>query len=158
MSEVVSNEPRIVVGVDGSLASREALRWALRIARGEHALINVVGAWEVPSDGWGAVPTDQRSEAEVEKSVTDAVDEVFGTDRPAYLDIRIREGHPVPVLLAASSGALMLIVGSRGHGGFAGLLLGSVSARVAELASCPVLVVHAAPVLADVGVPAWETT
>lgn len=158
MSELLTTEPRIVVGVDGSRDSLEALRWALRIARAEHAGIDVVGAWESPStDAWSGVPPVARLENEVEKSVTDAVDEVFGPDRPAYLHVVIREGHPVRVLLNASAEALMLIVGSRGHGGFAGLLLGSVSARVAELAPCPVLVVHSDRTSAEES-ESWETT
>ena len=69
---------------------------------------------------------------------------VFGDQRPAglKLELQVREGGAAKVLLGASEGADMLVVGSRGHGGFAGLLLGSVSANVAEHASCPVFIVH----------------
>ena len=141
MSEIV-HAPRIVVGVDGSAGSVAALRWALRIARAEHASIDAIGAWHYA--GWsGPVPPPQYSpKQDLEAAVNGVVDKVYGVDRPSYLRVLIRNGHPVRVLLDESAEALMLVVGSRGHGGFAGLLLGSVSARVAELASCPVLVVH----------------
>jgi nucleotide-binding universal stress UspA family protein len=143
MGGSTATELRIVVGVDGSPGSEEALRWAARIARAEHASIDAVGVSEPSSAAtWSGVPVDGRSRDEVEKSVVDVVDRVFGAHRPADLQLRVREGHPVPVLIQESDSALMLVVGSRGHGGFAGLLLGSVSARVAELARCPVLVVH----------------
>lgn len=159
MGDITPNESRIVVGVDGSPGSRQALRWAARIARAEHASIEAVGVWEPPSAmAWSGVPIDYgRTEAEVEKAVVDAVDSAFGAHRPANLRVRIREGHPVPVLLDESEGALMLVIGSRGHGGFAGLLLGSVSARVAEQARCPVLVVHDEPA-AEEEYPRWITT
>jgi nucleotide-binding universal stress UspA family protein len=141
MSEIVHG-PRIVVGVDGSAGSVSALRWALRIARAEHASIDAVGAWEYA--GWsGPVPPPEYSpKLDLEEAVNGVVDKVYGVERPSYLRVLIREGHPVRVLLDECADAVMLVVGSRGHGGFAGLLLGSVSARVAELASCPVLVVH----------------
>ncbi|TAM86346.1 MAG: universal stress protein [Jatrophihabitans sp.] len=143
MSEIVSDRPRIVVGVDGSDGSKTALRWAQRLARAEHATIEVVAAWEFPATlGWSALPTDYSPRVDVEKTANAVVDAVFGGHRPASLQVVTRQGHPVEVLLDAASGALLLVVGSRGHGGFSGLLLGSVSARVAERATCPVLVVH----------------
>lgn len=143
MSEIVINEPRIVVGVDGSLGSQHALRWALRLARAEHARIDVVGAWDlVAVSGWTVMPAEYSPREDAANAVDSTVQQVLGDERPGYLRVLIRQGHPVRVLLDASADALMLVVGSRGHGGFAGLLLGSVSARVAELATCPVLVVH----------------
>ena len=146
MSEIISGGPRIVVGVDGSDGAKEALQWALRLARAEHATIDVVGVWDYPTTlGWSPLPDGYSPKEDMEKAVGQTVDDVFGPERPPYLQVAVREGHPVRVLLDASAGALLLVVGSRGHGGFAGLLLGSVSARVAELATCPVLVVHSAP-------------
>jgi Universal stress protein UspA and related nucleotide-binding proteins len=143
MSEIVSEGRRIVVGVDGSAGSKLALQWAQRLARTEQASIDIVAAWEYPNTlGWAAVPDGYTPKDDLEKAVSQVVDEAFGPERPSHLQIAIREGHPAKVLLDASAGALLLVVGSRGHGGFAGLLLGSVSARVAELATCPVLVVH----------------
>jgi len=142
MSEIVS-APRIVVGVDGSTGSERALQWALRLARGEHATIEVLGAWEYPTMlGWDVPLDDYSPKLDMENAVNEVVEKVFGPQRPPYLQVLIRKGHPVRALLDASADALMLVVGSRGRGGFTGLLLGSVSARVAELATCPVLVVH----------------
>jgi nucleotide-binding universal stress UspA family protein len=67
---------------------------------------------------------------------------VFGGDRPAGLVTRVEQGGAARILIDVSQGANLLVVGSRGHGGFAGLLLGSVSSACAEHAACPVLVVH----------------
>jgi nucleotide-binding universal stress UspA family protein len=136
---------RIVVGVDGSAQSRTALRWASWLAADTGACIEAVTAWQFPiSTGWGgaAVPMNFDPEQDMQKVLTETVDDVFGADRPAGMQLALVEGHPARVLLERSAGALMLVVGSRGHGGFAGLLLGSVSAHVAEHAGCPVLVVH----------------
>jgi nucleotide-binding universal stress UspA family protein len=135
--------PRIVVGIDGSDSSREALRWAARLATVLGADLDAVSAWELTSAyGWSALPPLYSPHSEVEKVLTDTVDQVFGADRPAGLRLRVLEGPAAARLIGASADAVMLVVGSRGRGGFAGLLLGSVSAKVAEHASCPVLVVH----------------
>ena len=143
MSEILSEGRRIVVGVDGSAGSKLALQWAQRLARAERASIEVVAAWEYPNTlGWAAIPDGYTPKDDLDKAVGEVVDEVFGPERPTYLQIAIRQGHPAKLLLDASAGALLLVVGSRGHGGFTGLMLGSVSARVAELATCAVLVVH----------------
>jgi nucleotide-binding universal stress UspA family protein len=143
MTEEQSRAPRIVVGIDGSAQSKQALRWAARIASAEHATIDVVSVWHLPTYfGFAALPEDFTPKADVEKLLTDAVDEVFGPDRPIGMRMHVFEGDPARILLEVSKGALMAIVGSRGHGGFAGVLLGSVSMKLAELATCPVLVVH----------------
>lgn len=138
-------QPWIVVGVDGSEPSKQALRWAQRLATGAGARIEAVIGWQYPvATSWGAaaMPLDYDVEKEMDKVLTDTVDAVFGAERPAGLKLTVAEGHPASVLIERSAGALMLVVGSRGHGGFMGLLLGSISASVAERASCPVLVVH----------------
>jgi nucleotide-binding universal stress UspA family protein len=74
--------------------------------------------------------------------LADAVTAVFGNDVPPTLRQLVREGNPATVLRDETKDAQMLVVGSRGHGGFAGLLLGSVSANCAEHTQCPVLVIH----------------
>jgi nucleotide-binding universal stress UspA family protein len=139
-------QPRIVVGVDGSGSSAQALRWAQRLAASTGARLDAVAAWHFPvATTWGtaaALPPDFNPEHDMEKVLTETVDSVFGPDRPAGLRLIVEQGHPARVLLDHGAGALMVVVGSRGHGGFAGLLLGSISAHVAEHAHCPVLVVH----------------
>ncbi len=146
MVEDGSAAPRIVVGVDGSEGSKKALRWAARIATATGARIDAVAAWELTSlYGWSALsalPGLYSPQPEIEKSLNATVDEVFGADRPAGLRVKVLEGPAAKTLLTVSEGALMLVVGSHGRGGFAGMLLGSVSAKVAEHAKCPVLVVH----------------
>lgn len=134
---------RIVVGVDGSEPSKAALRWAAGFAAETGGFIDAVIAWQSPSDlGWAYLPGDWRPDQDAEKLLTQAVDEVFGANRPLGLRLTVERGNPAKVLIDQSRNAELLVVGSRGHGGFAGLLLGSVSASCAEHAKCPVLVVH----------------
>ena len=143
MSDQPTEAPRIVVGVDGSEGSKQALAWAARIASAEHATIDAVTIWQYPNyAGLAAVPDSFSPKTEMEKLLTQSVDEVFGTQRPPDTRLHVFEGDTTHMLLNLTKEALMVVVGSRGHGGFAGLLLGSVSMKVAELASCPVLVVH----------------
>jgi nucleotide-binding universal stress UspA family protein len=134
---------RVVVGVDGSPQSKQALRWALRIAAATGSRLDAVAAWDLPVNyGWAVAPDDWNPAEDTRKVLTDTVAEVCGSDRSDDITLTVREGGAARVLLEQSEGALLLVVGSRGHGGFAGLLLGSVSASVAEHAHCPVLVVH----------------
>jgi len=134
---------RIVVGVDGSRPSQQALRWGAHLAAIFGAGLDAVTAWDFPAAaGWGPVPPDWDPAQDMRQTLDDTVHAVFGGQPPAGLRLLVREGGAAKVLLDASRGAIMLVVGSRGHGGFAGLLLGSVSANVAEHASCPVLVIH----------------
>jgi nucleotide-binding universal stress UspA family protein len=134
---------RIVVGVDGSRPSKQALRWGAYLAATFGAGLDAVAAWDFPAAyGWSAVPSDWDPARDMRKVLDESLQEVFGDQPPAGLRRRVLEGGAAKVLLDASQGAIMLVVGSRGHGGFAGLLLGSVSSNVAEHASCPVLVIH----------------
>lgn len=139
---------RIVVGVDGSEPSKVALRWAQFIAQATGSTISVVAVWQPFTAygwlgaGWTTMPSGWDPADDAEKSVVATIDEVFGEQRPAGLGITLHEGNPAKVLIEVSEGAHMLVMGSRGHGGFSGLLLGSVSAACAEHATCPVLVVH----------------
>jgi nucleotide-binding universal stress UspA family protein len=140
-------QPRIVVGVDGSKDSIKALRWADMLASLLNCDIEAVMAWFDPrqsawSPGWGYLSTDLDPEGDAHKALDTAIDEAFGPNRPDGLQSVTVKGSAAKVLLDRSSGARMLVVGSRGHGGFAGLLLGSVSAKCAEHAKCPVLVVR----------------
>ena len=138
-----AGEGRIVVGVDGSRHSQQALRWGAYFAAIFGARLEAVIAWEFPSSyGWASVPPEWNPGQDMEKVLTETVRAVFGDQPPVSLQQQVREGGAARVLLDAGKGAIMLVVGSRGHGGFAGLLLGSVSANVAEHASSPVLVIH----------------
>jgi nucleotide-binding universal stress UspA family protein len=135
--------PRVVVGVDGSDSSVLALRWAAYYAAVLGAQLEAVGAWEYPATfGWAAIAPDWNPAEDVRKVLSDSAHAAFGDQVPAGIQFHIREGGAAKVLLEECQGATMLVVGSRGHGGFAGLLLGSVSANVAEHAQCPVLIVH----------------
>lgn len=144
---------RIVVGVDGSDPSKAALRWAVRLAPTLGCTIDAVTAWQYPvvadlNPGFlsaGVMPDYAAlfdAEAFAKEGLEQTLQEVFADGRPAGLTTAVVHGQPASVLVTESDGASMLIVGSRGHGGFTGLLLGSVSAAVAEHAKCPVLVVH----------------
>jgi nucleotide-binding universal stress UspA family protein len=137
------SERWIVVGVDGSTHSERALEWGARLTATYGIDLVAVSAWDYPAVvGWASVPDDWHPDQDMAQVLEETLDKVFGKQRPAGLRTLVQEGGAAKVLLDASKGAIMLIVGSRGHGGFAGLLLGSVSANVAEHASCPVLVVH----------------
>jgi nucleotide-binding universal stress UspA family protein len=137
------SEYTVVVGVDGSSHSERALEWGAHLSATFGANLVVVGAWDYPPGiGWSTVPDDWHPDQDMAKVLQETLHKVFGDDLPASLRTVVREGGAAKILLEESKGATMLIVGSRGHGGFAGLLLGSVSSNVAEHAPCPVLVVH----------------
>jgi len=138
-----SGERKIVVGVDGSDSSVLALRWAAHYAALLAARLEVVMAWEYPATfGWTAIAPDWNPADDVRQVLAESASAAFGDQVPAGTQFEVREGGAARVLLDASPGATMLVVGSRGHGGFTGLLLGSVSANVAEHAPCPVLIIH----------------
>ncbi len=134
----------VVVGIDGSETSKIALKWAARLAPSLGATIHAIVAWEYPIIFGleGGIPREWKPDENAKEVLNASIEEVFGKNRPAGLQGSISQGHPTFVLLDASKDAQMLIVGSRGLGGFAGLLLGSVSSACAEHAKCPVLVVH----------------
>jgi nucleotide-binding universal stress UspA family protein len=139
---------RIVVGVDGSAGSLAALRWAVDEAARRGDGVEAVHAWHEPylvAAGGYALPVmavdDLRATAEgtLEGAVRDATAE--HPDVP--VERLVVEGRAATVLLDVATGADLLVVGSRGHGGFAGLLLGSVSQQCAHHAPCPLVIVPA---------------
>ena len=137
---------RIVVGIDGSEPSKNALRWAVFMGDALGCDVRALAAWD-PSTGWSGagwttLPADWDPGVDTATSLRETVHEVLGQDLPPNITAGRRQGGAAKVLLKASENARMLVVGSRGHGGFAGLLLGSVSTACAEHAACPVLVVH----------------
>jgi len=138
-----TTQVRIVAGVDGSRHSQHALIWAAHFAGVYGARLEVVAAWEFPqSYGLAGVAPEWNPADDMQKVLEETVSAVFGDSRPGWVELHVREGGAAKVLLEACEGATMLVVGSRGHGGFAGLLLGSVSANVAEHAACPVFIAH----------------
>ena len=134
----------IVVGIDGSESSKNALRWAAKLAPTISDSIDVFVVWEYPAMlGWeGGIPDWLRPDEDAQKVLDATLKSIFGEVLPKGLVGRIQQGHPASFLLDASKSAAMIIVGSRGHGGFSNLLLGSVSSACAEHAVSPVLIVH----------------
>jgi nucleotide-binding universal stress UspA family protein len=135
---------RIVVGVDGSPSSMRALRWAVRQAKLTGCEVDAVTAWRYPSS-YGLAPTADEAmdfQGDAAKILTDALNEVSGAGPDVVVCPSVLEGHPAEVLVRAARGADLLVVGSRGHGGFAGALLGSVSQHCVHHASCPVVVIR----------------
>lgn len=136
---------RILVGVDGSEASFEALRWAVCEARVHGSVVEAIHAWRflnIGATGFGATALDGEeveSAARVELASTVAVVDADGLVSPIVQTLVC--GHAASVLVEAAKDAELLVVGSRGRGGIAGLLLGSVSREVAHHASCPVVIV-----------------
>ncbi|MEU1891218.1 universal stress protein [Streptomyces pristinaespiralis] len=138
--------PRIVVGVDGSASSQEALRWAARQAELIRGVVEAVCAWEAPSEsGWAGPATEPGFDLEqARRGFTEEIRTVFGDDKPVEVREMLVRGDPSEVLVRASEGAELLVVGSRGRGGFGRAMLGSVSQRCAQHAACPVVVVRPA--------------
>ena len=134
----------VVVGIDGSESSIDALRHAVRVAKAFGASLEAITVWNYPPVFETYPPANWSPEADAREIVDTAAKEVFGGDLPSWFRATTRRGSIARTLIEESEGAAMLILGSRGHGGFVGLLLGSVSAACAEHAHCPVLIVHPA--------------
>ena len=138
------SEGRIVVGVDGSPNSVRALSWAAHQAELTGAKLAVITTWEWPMSYGTALPfpSDWDPSADVWKALREAVEPVQKQHPGVEIDLTVVGGHPAPVLVEASQGAQLLVVGSRGHGEFVGMLLGSVSEHCVTNAHCPVLVLR----------------
>jgi nucleotide-binding universal stress UspA family protein len=154
-----NGRPAIVVGVDGSAGAREALRWALAEGRLRGSPVRVVHAWTfgyigASVDGYGvwggalgaytSLGVDlndlhRAAEDLLERALAEVGDEGDGVE----IERLVVQGTAAEVLVSAATPNDLLVVGSRGHGGFVGLLLGSVSQQCVHHARCPVVVVHA---------------
>jgi nucleotide-binding universal stress UspA family protein len=133
----------VVVGVDGSAHSEHALRWGAHFAAQFGADLEALSTWEVPTSfGWVSYPPEWNPGQDAAKVLAETVQRVLGEDGAVGVHQTVVQGNPAHELIARSKQAELIVVGSRGLGGFTGLLLGSVSASVSEHASCPVLVVH----------------
>lgn len=141
---------RIVVGIDGSGHSARALRWAIEEASCRDAALHLVHAWNAPYIGVDIVGfTAKASVFEAAETAAGAVlDDAAAAAAGLVGNIQrtLVSGPPTAALLEAAKGADLLVVGSRGRGGFSGLLLGSVSQQCVHHATCPVVVVPCASV------------
>ncbi|WP_051423215.1 universal stress protein [Arthrobacter sp. MA-N2] len=135
---------KIIVGVDGSDASIEALRQAYRLASALGANVEGWICWDFPAghEAYEMMGRDGFSH-QASEILHDAMTKAFGPELPRNVHTRLVLGRARQSLIDASRFASLLVVGRRGHGGFNGLLLGSVSAACVAHALCPVLVVHA---------------
>jgi nucleotide-binding universal stress UspA family protein len=145
---------KILVGVDGSPASRKALEWAGDEAirhKSELVLLTAYLAPPPPPSSGGISPTVSPHEATgaseaasktARQLLMGAIQDVLGEDPPVVVHPRVMKGNAAKLLIDLSGEADLVVVGSRGHGGFAGLLLGSVSQNVAAYARCTVVVVR----------------
>ena len=139
----------IVVGVDGSANSKAALAWAYDEATHHDASLTVVTAWHAPplpmTPPYGSMP-DQGYESQPKRNALEVLEGLVAAleAREPAVDVRtsIEEGSPAKVLIERSAESDLLVVGHRGHGGFAGMLLGSVSQHLVAHAHCPVVVVR----------------
>ena len=137
----------VLVGVDGSDSSHKALSWAAAEAADHGAGLIVLNVWEhtlLPPAGSVSVSEhyvpdpSQRTAEDLRTEITG----VLGESPPVVVQPRLKQGNPAKVLIEESADADLLVVGTRGRGGFRGLVLGSVSQHVAAYARCPVTVVR----------------
>jgi nucleotide-binding universal stress UspA family protein len=139
----------IIVGVDGSVHSRKALEYAAKEAVAHHTSLTVLTVHQAVRDVYGSVANygDDPSLTEKARQAAQAeTDEVLASlsERPESVTVTAVHGLPADELVKASDGADMLVMGSRGAGGFARLVLGSVATQTSHHANCPVLIVPAA--------------
>ncbi|WP_042425953.1 universal stress protein [Streptacidiphilus anmyonensis] len=136
----------IVVGVDGSRHAADALRAAIRQAELTDGLVHAVLAWEWPSIFSVPEPLPGQEgltfEEQAQRRLDAAVEDVAGPGPQPRIRKRLVQGSPTQVLLDAAQDAVLLVVGSRGYGGFKGIMLGSVSQHLAQYAPCSVLIVR----------------
>jgi nucleotide-binding universal stress UspA family protein len=136
MTESPQRPYRIVVGFDGSEGSRLALAWGADEARWRQAQLEVVRAWSP-----GEFGTDEEQGQLAQKGLDEDVRAFFAESRPTNLVTHAEPGHAGKVLMKHGQEADMLVVGSRGLGGFTGLLLGSVGHQVSTHEGAPVVVI-----------------
>jgi nucleotide-binding universal stress UspA family protein len=134
------SDAKIVVGIDGSAPSIDAFRWAVRQAQLTGSVVEAVMAWQYPA---GIVPAGaQDVDAESRRALDGAIEGAFAGAPPVQVIRVVGEGEPAPTLVRRSKDAALLVVGSRGHGAFVGMLIGSVSEYCVTHAHCPVVVLR----------------
>jgi nucleotide-binding universal stress UspA family protein len=138
----------IYVGIDGSSHSQLALEWAMREAVIRREPLTVIAVHEVPTSGWGGMivyPQDSELREESRKAAQEAVDKAaaqLGGAAPSSVTVQASIGLPAAQLIELSKDADLLVIGSRGAGGFTRLIVGSTSAQVSQHAHCPVVIVR----------------
>jgi nucleotide-binding universal stress UspA family protein len=139
--------PGVIVGIDGSGHSRRALEWAMKEAAIRQAPLTVITVHQAMVGYYGGVghdPQDPERTEEARASAQAETEKVLAEldgPHPASVTVTAVHGFPVRELIRASSGADILVLGSRGAGGFTRLLLGSVAAQLSTHAHCPVVIV-----------------
>jgi len=131
--------------VDGSESSKDALLWAAQQAELTGASLEAVMTWEISPSPYGyslPIPSDYDPAANAKQTLDETVLEVLGQSGGALVAARAVEGPAARTLLDVARGADLLVLGSRGHGPFVGMLLGSVSEYCAAHATCPVVVIR----------------
>lgn len=142
-SAPVTKGHRIVVGIDGSPSSVSALQWAVRQAELTHGSLEIVATWDWPASfGWSSIPEGYDPASDLKKMIDPLIAGLRASHPQVTMESKIVEGHPAPVLIEESKGADLLVVGSRGHGEFVGMLVGSTSEHCVANASCPVVVIR----------------
>ncbi len=143
-----SQDKIIVVGVDGSPSSQDALRWAVQQAELTGDTVKAVMAWQYPvyagGVGWGPVVLDEGVDIKhaAEQTLAGAVEQVSHSGSAVRIEQQVVEGYAPRVLVDTSAEADLLVVGSRGHGTFSDAMLGSVSQHCAHHSKCPVVIVR----------------
>jgi len=148
MSRTDTEMPGIVVGTDGSSHSQAAVEWALREAGIRQVPVTVVTVYQVAAVYWGFRPSypvgdelARKARAIAEEQAGKALSRLCENARPPAVEIRAVYGMPADVLAEAAQEASLLVVGARGAGGFARLLLGSVATQLSHHAHCPLVIV-----------------
>ena len=140
---------RIVVGTDGSENSLSAVRWALREATLREVPVDVIHSWHftpmVDPMGVAIIPPTAEIQASAQQVLAAVMKRIESERRNVHVNEIVAQGSPAGTLLSAARDADLLVVGRRGHGGFVGLLLGSVATQVVHHSPCPVVVVSAQP-------------
>ena len=141
----MTEQKRIVVGVDGSESSVRALQWAAEQAGFKDAVVEAVFAWDWPpyfgTVGWVA-PAEAMPDKLAPQVLDEAIEKALGSEPAVEVRRKVVQGPAGRILVEASEGAEQLVVGNRGHGTLTGALLGSVSLAAAHHAKCPVTIIH----------------
>ena len=134
---------RIVVGVDGFESSKAALRWAIHQAKLTGAVVEAITTWQIPAAS-GLLSADEVPDYadDARHVLTEAITETCMLDTDVEVRPCVLEGRAAQILVDASEGADLLVVGNRGHGGLTEALLGSVGQYCVRHASCPVVIMR----------------